>query len=277
MALRMGKHLAAVRDMLCYHPSPKRIRVSLDDHLCCDTTSAMLVWEPRRVVPMYAVPRDDLDADLSPTASAPLPDELPPFLGPEDFAVHSCPGQSYDVTAGGHTAPSAAFVPDDPDLGGRVVLDFPPFTWVEEGEAVMGHPHDPFKRIDVLASDRRVVVSHGDEVLAETTDAMALFETTLPTRWYLPRDDVRLDLLTPSDTRSVCAYKGQAEYFSLRSGAVRDIAWTYPDPLHDALRVKGMICFYAERADHTLDDVRQDRPVTPWSDPDEWLRAGRRG
>jgi uncharacterized protein (DUF427 family) len=273
----MGKLLAASRDELCYHPISKRIRVSLGDLLCCDTTSAMLIWEPRRVVPMYAVPAADFDADLTPTASAPLPAELPPFLGPEDFAAHSCPGQAYDVTAGGRAAKGAAFIPDDPDLGGRVILDFQPFAWVEEGERVIGHPHDPFKRIDVLASDRHVVVSRGDEVLAETKHAMALFETHLPTRWYLPRDDVRLDLLVPSETRSVCAYKGQAEYFSLRSGAVRDIAWTYPEPLHDALRVKNMICFFAERADHTIDGVTQNRPVTPWSDPDDWLRADRTG
>ena len=65
----------------------------------------------------------------------------------------------------------------------------------------------------------------------------------------MPPEDVRLDLLTDSDTRSVCAYKGQARYLSLRSGEPRDIAWSYPEPLHDALRVKDRISFYAERAE----------------------------
>jgi hypothetical protein len=132
---------------------------------------------------------------------------MPPFLGPYNFAAHSCPGDAYTVRAEGEVAEAAAFVPDDPDLGNHVVLDFgttTPFTWMEEDEPVVGHPHDPFKRIDVLRSDRRVVVSHGDQVLADSRRAMALYETSLPTRWYLPADDVRLDLLTPA-TPSPCA------------------------------------------------------------------------
>ena len=108
--------------------------------------------------------------------------------------MHSCAGQAFSVVAGGRTATAAGFVPDDSDLGGRIVLDFGPFDWVEEAEPVIGHPHDPFKRIDVLASGRHVVVSYGGEVLADSRRPMALFETYLPTRWYLPADDVRLEV-----------------------------------------------------------------------------------
>jgi uncharacterized protein (DUF427 family) len=278
MALPMEQSLADSRDELRFHPTSKRIRVSLGQRLVCDTTSAVLVWEPRRVVPTYAVPAADLVADLEPAESRPLPDPMPPFLGPEDFSAHSCPGRSYSVRVDGEVADAAAFVPDDPDLAGKVVLDFgptTPFAWLEEDEPVIGHPHDPFKRIDVLRSDRRVVVSHGGEVLADSRRAMALYETSLPTRWYLPRDDVRLDLLEASTTRTVCAYKGEASYYSLASGAAADVAWYYPDPLHDAARVRDHVCFYAERTDLAVDGVEMQRPVTPWSDPDEWLRAGR--
>jgi uncharacterized protein (DUF427 family) len=272
----MSNHEMAALDTLRFEPTAKRILVNLGDQVLCDTTSAMLVWEPRRVVPMYAVPTEGFAGELVPADVPPLPDRLPPFLGPEQFAVHSCAGQAFSVVAGGRTATAAGFVPDDSDLGGRIVLDFGPFDWVEEAEPVMGHPHDPFKRIDVLASDRHIVVSYGGQVLADSGRPMALYETYLPTRWYLPTDDVRLDLLTDSDTRSVCAYKGQARYLSLRSGEARDIAWSYPEPLHDALRVKDRISFYAERADHVIDGVEQERPLTPWSYPDDWLRAGGR-
>jgi uncharacterized protein (DUF427 family) len=274
----MKQALADSSDELRFHPTSKRIRVSLGQRLVCDTTSAMLVWEPRRVVPTYAVPSADLVADLEPAESQPLPDPMPPFLGPEDFAAHSCPGRSFSVRVDGEVAEAAAFVPDDPDLEGRVVLDFgptTPFGWFEEDEPVIGHPHDPFKRIDVLRSDRRVVVSHGGEVLADSRRAMALYETSLPTRWYLLRDDVRLDLLEASTTRTVCAYKGEASYYSLASGAAADVAWYYPNPLHDAARVRDHVCFYAERTDLTIDGAEVPRPVTPWSDPDDWLRAGR--
>jgi len=278
MAIPMEHSLRASRDELRFHPTAKRIRVSLGQRLVCDTTSAVLVWEPRRVVPTYAVPASDLVAGLEPAESRPLPDPMPPFLRPENFAAHSCPGRSFSVRADEQVAEAAAFVPDDPDLEGRVVLDFgptTPFAWVEEDEPVIGHPHDPFKRIDVLRSDRRIVVSHGGQILADSRQAMALYETSLPTRWYLPRDDVRLDLLEPSTSRTVCAYKGEASYYSLASGAATDVAWSYPDPLHDAARVRDHVCFYAERTDLTVDGDAMPRPVTPWSDPDEWVRAGR--
>jgi uncharacterized protein (DUF427 family) len=278
MAVRMEQSLAGLGDDLRIHPTAKRIRVSLGSRLICDTTSAVLVWEPRRIVPTYAVPAADLTAELEPAESKMLPDPMPPFLGPYNFAAHSCPGRAFSVRVDGGVAQAAAFVPDDPDLAGRVVLDFgttSPFTWMEEDEPAVGHPHDPFKRIDVLRSDRRIVVSHGGEVLADSRRAMALFETSLPTRWYLPADDVRLDLLTPSDTRTVCAYKGTASYYSLASGAANDIAWFYPDPLHDAARVRDLVCFYAEKADLAVDGVDQERPVTPWSKPKERTRSGR--
>jgi uncharacterized protein (DUF427 family) len=278
MAVPMEQSLTDSRDELRFHPTTKRIRVRLGQHPVCDTTSAVLVWEPRRVVPTYAVPAADLVTELEPAASQPLPDPMPPFLGPENFAAHSCPGRSFSVRADREVAEAAAFVPDDPDLEGRIVLDFgptTPFTWLEEDEPVIGHPHDPFKRIDVLRSDRRVVVSHGGQALADSRRAMALYETSLPTRWYLPRDDVQMDLLEPSTTHTVCAYKGEASYYSLASGVAADVAWYYPEPLHDAARVGDHVCFYAERTDLTFDAAPVPRPVTPWSDPDEWLRAGR--
>ena len=134
-----------------------------------------------------------------------------------------------------------------------------------------GHPHDPFKRLDVLASDRHVVVSFGGQVLADTRRAVAVYETHMPVRWYVPPDDVRLDLLTPSDATSVCAYKGAATYFSLADdpAATRsaDVAWTYVDPLHEVAQVKDHLCFYAERTDLTVDGVDVPRPGTFWSSP----------
>jgi uncharacterized protein (DUF427 family) len=164
--------------------------------------------------------------------------------------------------------PGAAFAPDDPDLAGHVVLDWDAFPqWYEEDEPVVAHPHDPFDRIDCLRSSRHVVVAAEGVVLAESRRATLLFETPLPTRFYLPREDVRLDLLEPSDRRTSCAYKGHASYWSARVGdrTVPDIAWTYDDPLHDALLVRGMVAFFTERLDLELDGAAVERPVTPWS------------
>jgi uncharacterized protein (DUF427 family) len=166
---------------------------------------------------------------------------------------------------------AAAFRPDDPDLAGYVSLDFGAFTWLEEDEEGVGHPHDPFKRIDTLGSSRQVVVALDGTVLADTSRAVALHETGLPARWYIPRDDVRMELLEPSSHRTTCAYKGHASYYSVEGAgtAGRDIAWTYPEPLHDAERVRDLVCFFSERTDLRVDGVPVDRPVTPWSPPDQ--------
>ena len=93
---------------------------------------------------------------------------------------------------------------------------------------------------------------------------MLLFETLLPVRYYLPREDVVVRL-EHSDTVSYCAYKGRASYYSVSDGP-RDVAWTYHEPLHDAEQVRDHICFFDERLDVIVDGERRDRPVTPWSD-----------
>lgn len=131
--------------------------------------------------------------------------------------------------------------PDNPGLGGRVVMHWEPFTWQEEDEVVVGHPHDPFARVDTRRSDRHVRVVVGDTVVAESDRPVALFETGLPVRWYLPRADVRMELLEPSATHTTCAYKGVASYLSAEGAP--DVAWYYPDPLHDAAPVRDLLCF----------------------------------
>jgi uncharacterized protein (DUF427 family) len=273
MALKMRSYLMSSLPQLRYERTARRLRVRRDGDTLCDTTEAMLVWEPRRLVPLYAVPEADLRAELNPAGEPVLqePAGLPPVLGPEGFEPHTCPGQPLDVQLDGVRLEGRAFRPSDPDLAGYVLLDFPSFEWVEEDQPAIGHPHDPFKRIDTLASSRRVVVSLDGQALADSTRSVALHETHLPTRWYLPRDDLRMDLLKPSEHRSTCAYKGVASYLSVAGAgdAGRDIAWTYPEPLQDALPVRDLVCFFSERTDLTVDDAAVARPVTPWSRPEE--------
>ena len=134
--------------------------------------------------------------------------------------------------------------------------------WFEEDEPQIGHPPDPYHRIDVRPSSRHVRISINGETVAETTRASALFETGLPTRWYLPREDVRAEL-EPSDHRTVCAYKGHPTHFDVAGEDA--VAWAYEDPLHDASPVKGLVAFYDERVDVEVDGERQERPVTQWS------------
>jgi uncharacterized protein (DUF427 family) len=141
-------------------------------------------------------------------------------------------------------------------------------AWYEEDQQVYGHVRDPYHRIDVVPTTRRLRVSVDGVVLAESGQVRGLYETGLPVRWYLPRADVRLDLLERSDTRTRCAYKGQATHWSARVGdrLAEDVAWSYDDDVQrEAEDVRGRICFYNEFVDLEIDGKLQERPVTPWS------------
>ncbi len=268
MAVRMSAHAAAVVQELRFEPAPFRVRGYAGSHEFVDTFDALLVWEPRRVVPMYAVPEVDLDAQLvPPTPPDDGPGDLPAELGPERFRRHTTPGSAHALRVGGISFERAAFRPDDPDLAGYVLVDFSPFSWREEEDAVIGHPHDPFKRIDIRTSARHVVVSLDGVDLADSHDVRILAETGLPLRWYLPPGDVHLGLLTRSEHTTTCAYKGYASYFSYEPAGRpgRDLAWTYRRPLPEVEAVRGRISFFNERVDLVVDGTLVERPRTLWS------------
>lgn len=279
MGIRVRDSLTSGLGEVRYEPTARRIRAKLGADTVVDSTRAVLLWEPRRIVPTYAVPIEDVRGELTPVAAASAADSedvgfsIPelsrrPVLDPSvPFAVHTVDGEVLDLGVAGLRRPGAGFRLTDPDLAAYVVLDFAAFdTWYEEDEVNVGHPRDPFHRIDVLASSRHVRLELDGAVLAESSRPTLLFEAMLPTRFYLPREDVRAELI-PSDKQTVCAYKGQASYLSptVAGQVLPDLAWTYEQPQHDAARVRGLIAFFDERVDVELDGVRQERPVTPWS------------
>ena len=278
MAVRVRDVLTGTLGELRWEPTAKRVRAELAGRTILDSVDARLVWEPRRVVPSYAVPVADLRAEPVPVAPAapadatvglPLPEvSRQPVLDPSiPFEVHSTPGEAVRLEAG--DASVAGFRPADVDLSGWVVVDFDgPDTWYEEDEPVVSHPRDPFHRIDVLTSSRHVRLELDGHLLAESTRPRLLFETLLPVRFYLPAEDVRCEL-RPSDTRTWCAYKGEASYWSAVLGdtVVPDLVWSYPQPRLDAEPVRDLLCFFDERVDVVLDGARRQRPVTPWSRP----------
>lgn len=275
VAVKMSSQIMKAFADLRYEPTEKRVRAVSSGHTFADSRRARVVWEPRRIVPTYAVPEDDLNATVR-AADAGHADEHPVALaegGPRvldprtPFAVHSCPGEPVSLTAGGVELAGVGFRLADPDLGGYVVLDYAAFdTWLEEDEPIVGHPRDPFHRIDVRQGSRHVQIEVDGLTVADSSRPRLLFETHLPPRFYLPRDDVRLDLLTPTDTRTTCAYKGHASYWATDvDGKRRDVAWTYDNPLPDATEIAGCVAFFDEHVDVVLDGERRPRPVTPWS------------
>jgi uncharacterized protein (DUF427 family) len=153
------------------------------------------------------------------------------------------------------------------ELAGMVTFSWhSPITWFEEDERLLAHARDPHKRVDVLQSSRHVRVESAGELMAESRRPLVLFETTLPVRYYLPLEDVQVDLV-PSETRSVCPYKGVATWWSASIGGrvLEDIAWSYPTPVPENPRIRGRICFRNEHLDLTVDGEQLERPVTPWS------------
>jgi uncharacterized protein (DUF427 family) len=263
MGTKMRDLLGSAHESLRYEPTPKRLRVYLMDELISDTGNGLLVWEPRRAVPTYAVPEADVTAQLESVGRATELADLPLLVPTNPFAMHTCTGEMFDVVVTGARRPSAAFRPDDPDLSGYVTLDFNAFDWREEEQPVVAHPHDPFRRIDILASSRHFRLEWEGRLLAESSRPLLLFETLLPVRCYLPRADVGVNLEL-TDTVSYCAYKGRASYFSVPDGP-SDVAWTYPEPLREAEPVRDHIAFFDERVDVIVDGQRRERPVTPWS------------
>ncbi|GIF66436.1 hypothetical protein Ais01nite_44710 [Asanoa ishikariensis] len=256
MSTRMRDAMAQRFKELRHEPTEKRVRVALGGETIVDTTDAVLVWEPRRIVPTYAVPVADLRA--STTAGDEVMPGGPGFLHPGiPFSVHSTAGQPLSISGGGQSRPDAGFRPADPELSDYVVLDFDAFDWFEEDERIHAHPRDPYHRVDARASSRRIRIEDGGTLLAETSRAVLVFETNLPVRFYLPREDV-VAALTASDQVSYCPYKGEASYWSTDSRS--NVVWSYQAPLPDAMPIAGLVAFYDDLLDVTVDGKLRDRP-----------------
>ncbi|MDQ3641363.1 MAG: DUF427 domain-containing protein [Actinomycetota bacterium] len=234
------------------------MRVRAGDIWAADSRRALLLaWYGPGMLPTYCFPPEDVRADLlSPSAG-----------GGSAVAV------AHDVRAGDAVLSGAATRFGDPGAPLSAVAGHWSFTWdgrvswFEEALEVHVPARDPSKRVDVVPSERRIRVEVAGQVVAESTRPHALFETTLPTRWYLPVDDVEWELLEPSDTFSQCPYKGTARYWSVRAGGERrrDLAWSYPDPGVECPRIAGLVCFFNEKVDLVIDGAPQPRPITPWS------------
>ena len=248
-------------------PCEKWVRGFLGGTPVVDATSPLLFWEDRFPVPGYAFDPDDVRIDLLRPSSEKPPRE--PFCYLPKGPVR----EWYDVVVGDRVVAHAAWVRDDPALEGRIVFSWQPGVldrWLEEEEEVIEHPRDPHKRVEALVSSRRVRVAMAGIELADSRSPVLLFETDLPTRYYLPLSDVRFDALVPSDNHSRCPYKGVADgYWTLPDVAGgTDIAWSYSSPFPAVGSIAGRVAFYNELVDITLDGVPLARPVSVFSEPE---------
>jgi uncharacterized protein (DUF427 family) len=238
-------------------PTPKRLRVEVGGEVIADSRRAMMLHESG-LQPVYYFPPEDVRTDVL-----------------ESTERHTrCPKKGeasyYTINAGGETVENGAWYYPEPLEGAEFIRGLIAFyfdrmgRWMEENEEIGVHPRDPYHRVDVIRTDRRIRVSLNGELLAETDRAVALFESNLPTRWYMPREDVVAGL-EPSDTVTRCPYKGAASYYSV-SGVEggTDLIWYYDEPLPEVGKIAGLLCFYNEKVDIELDGEAQERPDSPW-------------
>jgi uncharacterized protein (DUF427 family) len=236
-------------------PVPRRIRAMLATEVVLDTTRALYVWEGP-YYPQYYIPIADVNRSM---------------LVDEQYTEHLRRGSArlHGLRVGDVARPRSArlYTEDVMDgLANTVRFDWDKLdAWFEEDEQVFVHPRNPYVRVDALRSTRRVRLELDGAVLAESSSPVMVFETGLSTRYYLNRTEVDFDLLVPSDTVTSCPYKGQTTgYWSVRLGDTThtDLAWAYDFPTRQLLPIAGMIAFYNEKVDITVDGELLPRPTT---------------
>lgn len=236
----------------------KRIRVFLDGECVADSTDVTLVWE-KPYYPVYYFPQSDVRMELL-TAS-----------GEEKRSPSRGTAALFNVKAGAKEVENAAYSYPEPkidQLAGLMAFHWSAMdAWFEEDEEVFVHARDPYTRVDALHSSRHIEVKINGVTVADSTKPTLLFETGLPTRYYLPLTDVRMDLLRDSDTTTQCPYKGEANYYSveLDGELIEDIVWYYKYPVEESSRIAGMVSFYNEKLDIYVDGELEGRPKTMFS------------
>ena len=233
--------------LLYAEPLRRRLRVRFAGEWIADSEHVVLLHEPGRYpvayFPLGAINDDALELS-------------------EHTTHHRDLGLTcwYTVQAGGHSTSRAAWQHTElpgyaSQLKGRVA-----FAWramdafYEEDERIVGHAADSYHRIDIRQTSRRLVVRHGDRVIADSTRPLALYESGFAPRWYVPLAHVDASALTPSLTKTFCPYKGLCSYYDIAD--VRDAAWSYENAWPEVSRISGMVSFEPDKIDVHLDGVR---------------------
>jgi uncharacterized protein (DUF427 family) len=238
---------------LFLHSLDIRIRGEVGGVTVVDTVAARMLHETA-LLPRWYFPRD---AVVGGSLEASATTSHCPFKGDARY---------WDLRVGDRLVADAFWeyphpLAGAPDLSGLVS----PYTekfdrWLVEDEEMLGPPRDPFHRVDARRSSARVTVRAGGEVVAETSRPVAVFETGLPVRWYVPMEDVADGRLAESPTRTTCPYKGVASYWHVDAGGRRfeDGAWAYTEPLLEAVPARGHVSFMGDGI-----EVEADRGVGP--------------
>ena len=233
-------------------PTPRRIRVRLGSRLVADSSRALLMirFGPKGL-PTYFLPREDVAPDA-------LVDESRDATGSRRGRCSAGPDQAL----------RAAWTDSHPELAGYVTFSWRQLDWYEEDEQVRVHARSPYGRVDTLRSSRLVEIRVGGETVARSIRPLLLFETHLPTRYYLPTPTCARSSsrpATPSPSARTRAWRGTGRCGRAGGLVVPDAVWSYPDPIPENPKIRDLVCFFTERVDLVLDGIPQPRTVSPWS------------
>lgn len=241
--------------------NPKWVRVAFNGETIADSKRPILLREAGSL-PAYYFPREDVRMDLMISNRHRI---SCPYKGEASY---------WTIRVGKKEAENAAWsylnpAPECSEVRGCLAFEWSKMdAWYEEEEEIFVHPRDPYKRIDAVHSSRHVRVRIGGETVADTHRPCLVFETGHPVRYYIPREDVRMQLLEPSPTSTRCPYKGIASYRSVRIGdrIFKDNAWSYEETTLECPKIKRLVCFFQERAASICVDGKPvERPKTKWA------------
>lgn len=255
-----GRHIMAENIQGIFVPSGRRVRVVFNGETVAESSAVMLLRESSYELHYFF----------------PVADVKQAYLTPSEHTTDSGfkgKTQYWTVSVGERSAENAAWTYVEqkdkrPDFSGYITFDWKAMdAWFEEDEQVIGHPRDPYHRVDTIRSSRHIKVVVDGVIVAETTRPFTLFETGLPTRYYIPVEDVDPQYLVPSETHTICPYKGVASYYGLRVNGqdYPDLVWYYPDAFTEAKKAEGALAFYNEKLDIYVDGVLEEKPRTVWS------------
>lgn len=245
-----------------WEDSRRRVRVNFNGVTIADSKRVMLLHEASHL-PVFYFPMQDVRMDL---------------LEATQHTTHSdLKGDAsyWTLRVGDRTAENVAWSYLHPLPQGPEIKDYVAFyweqmdAWYEEDEQVFAHARDPYKRVDVLPASRHVRVVVDGVTIADTHRPRLLIETGLPIRYYIPEQDIRMELLEPTETTTHCPYKGQASYWSAKidDKLFKDIVWSYREPLPACLLIEKLLCFFNERVDAIyVDGDPVVKPKTIWSE-----------
>jgi uncharacterized protein (DUF427 family) len=222
--------------------SPRWVRGFVNGLPIVDSKRVVIAYGVRRLG-TYFFPTDDVRMDVL------RPVETQSQAGEQRYTLE-VNGRTIEDIAWSYTADEHA------ELRGYLGFEWRKIdAWYEEDDEVFVHPRDPYHRVDVMNSSRHVKVVVGGQIVAETNRPRLLFETSLRTRYYIPKIDVRMDLLEPTDTVTQCPYKGNASYWSVRVGdqVFPDIVWGYPFPIPECSKIQNLLSFYNEKVEIYVD------------------------